>query len=330
MKILLCARGDYQKNPAGDSVQMIKTARYLQKKGFVVTINDGGIKNYSGYDFIHLFNLTRITETYQYFKLAQQYHKHIVITPIYWSLKKYYEYTESLEQVRLWFAYEKFRREILYGCDRVYPSSIMELELIKREYGEALPQTVVYNGIDPADFVMRERKRGEPKRKDDILCAARVCQRKNQLALAKAAHKMGVKLVLAGEANDKDYLKKCLSYKNVTYAGFLPLSQLAVRYRQAKLHALCSFVETPGLASLEAAAWGCNILSTQEGSAKEYFEDCAVYCDPYDKADLYRTIEAGLSFSEQPRLKARIFQKFNLEECLAPLYQSYLEVMEQP
>ncbi len=326
MRILLCIREDYLINMAGDSVQIIKTANYLKKKGFWVDINNGGIRNYESYDLIHLFNLTRISETYEYFKTAQQYKKPIVITPIYWTLRQYYEYIKNPDQIILWNSFEKFRREVLEGSTCIYPSSIMESELIKREYGAGLPTTIVYNGLDQKDFLNRQKTFSNKKREEYILCVARVCPRKNQLAISKAAHQLGLRLILAGEAKNKDYLKKCLKYKNVIYKGFLKSFELAELYTGAMLHTLCSFVETPGLSSLEAGACGCNIVSTKEGSAKEYFEDMAVYCDPYDESDVINAIETGLSHMGQPRLKTHILQKFLWENCLNPLYRSYLDL----
>ena len=79
MKVLLCIRNDYYRNFAGDSMQVLKTALYLRKIGVEVDINNGGIIDYSNYDIIHLFNLTRIGETYSYYKRAKFYKKNIVL-----------------------------------------------------------------------------------------------------------------------------------------------------------------------------------------------------------------------------------------------------------
>jgi len=70
MKVLFCIRSNYTKNTAGDSVQLQTTAKYLSNFGVDVVINTG-VKDYSEYDIIHLFNLTRISETYEYYKIAK-------------------------------------------------------------------------------------------------------------------------------------------------------------------------------------------------------------------------------------------------------------------
>lgn len=138
---------------------------------------------------------------------------------------------------------------------------------------------------------------------------------------------MGRKLVLAGKVNNKKYFERCLAFKNVSYAGFFEQDALASLYENADLHVLASFAETPGLANLEAAIRGCNIVSTTEGDTAEYFEDMATYCSPYEEGDIYRAVEAGLSHNFQPQLKNHLLKNFNWEHCLEPLYQSYLSIM---
>ena len=44
---------------------------------------------------------------------------------------------------------------------------------------------------------------------------------------------------------------------------------------EAKLNVLTSWVETPGLVSLEAGYAGCNILVSNKGSVLDYFKNYA-------------------------------------------------------
>ena len=320
MKLLFCTRNDYIKNMAGDSVQLLTMANYLRSKGIAVDINDGTITDFKKYDIVHLFNLTRISETYNYFKMAQAQEKSIVITPIYWNLNKYYKFTESEYHIKLWDMYYIFRNEILNGCKMIYPSSILEENLIKSEYGESLPCQVIYNCIEEQNIAEEKDKCSY------ILCAARICPRKNQLELAKVCNNLGEKLLLAGSANFNNYLDECLFFDNVTYLGNLQGNELTKIYKGAKLHALCSFVETPSLSSLEAASCGCNILLTSEGSTKEYFGNMATYCNPYDENDLYKSVKEALVFNSQPELKQHINCNFTTDICLQKLIESYYEI----
>jgi glycosyltransferase involved in cell wall biosynthesis len=327
MKVLFCIRPNYLKNIAGDTVQLITMARYLCSRGVKVDINDGNIKDYSKYDIIHLFNLTRINETYGYYKTAKKSNKITVITPVYWDIKKYYTYTGSLSHIASWERNGCFREEIISGCSMIYPSSIKEVILLQKEFSENIPYTVINNCVE-VGTLETQITRGEDHTKNSyILCAARICPRKNQLILAHICKDLGENLILAGEANNKKYLEKCLKFKNVRYAGCLRGNSLVRIYRNAKLHVLCSFVETPGLANLEAGACGCNIVSTSEGSAEEYFKDMALYCNPYDTMDIYNSVKAGLDFNKQPILQKHILQNYSAEKCLQPLYKSYFSII---
>jgi len=320
IKVLLCIRKNYLTDLAGDSIQLITTANYLRENGITADINNGDIVDFAPYDIIHLFNLTRISETYDFFNTAKASKKPIVITPIYWDLSKYYKHNDDIDRLALWDRYKKFRQEILEGCSMIYPSSNAEMELIKNEYGENLPCTVLYNCIK--DSFKYDRSKREPF----VLCVSRIGARKNQLILSKVCNDIGVKLILVGEANNKEYLKKCLEYENVSYRGFYNQSDLINLYKLAKVHALCSFVETPGLSSLEAAACGCNIVSTIEGSTKEYFGAFAFYCNPYDEKSIYEAVNKALATKNKPKLSKSIRRNFKVDNCLDTLYESYKKV----
>ncbi|MCY6370530.1 glycosyltransferase family 4 protein [Clostridium ganghwense] len=329
MRILLCIRDDYVKNFAGDSMQVLKTAEYLRKLGVKVYINDGRIVDYSNYDIIHLFNLTRITETYRYYKIACKYKKYIVISPIYWDLLKYYVHVNDKENINVWKKYELYRKEILYGCKRIYPNSKIEKELLNKEYGKRLPCTVIYNGVDILNnkYNIYNFKK-KYKLNDYVLCAARICPRKNQLALAKACKELGYKLVLIGNINNRKYYKYCIKYKNVRYLGFMNSNNLYSAYSCARVHVLPSFLETPGLTSLEAAALGCNVVSTEIGSAREYFQDLALYYNPYKENEILDIVDKGFKRDKNDTLKKHVIKNYSWDVCIKELYKSYRDMLK--
>lgn len=330
LNILFCIRKDYLTNMAGDTVQLLKTAEYLRGKGFFIVINNGTIFDYSGYDVVHLFNLTRITETYEYFKIAQKYNKPIVLTPIYWDLSAFYQHMNDLQSLRQWEYDKQFRQEIIRGSTLIFPSSHLEMEALESENAASFPFAIIYSGVSP-NHVAKSEDADTLKKINEIkpylFCAARVCPRKNQLSLCEIAHKMGFHVILAGNANTKHYLEQCLMYSNVHFWGFANEKELPILYENAALHVLCSFLETPGLSSLEAASFGTKIVSTSQGSAKEYFKDLAVYCDPYDKNHIKDSIQIGLLQKNQPTLMESIQTHFTWETCLLKLYESYCNLL---
>lgn len=325
----MCIRKGYLDSFAGDSLQLIKTAEYLKKCNIEVDINNGNIFDFSSYDIIHIFNLTVLGETYQYYKRALAYKKPVVISPIYWDLSKYYSYIKDDYELMLWKKWRPYRQEVLYGCRMIYPNSNMEKAEIKKEFGEELSCEIIYNGIEAAE---EDRLSLEVikkyKLKDYILCAARICPRKNQLLLARVCNKLQLPLVLIGNINDKTYFNSCMKYKNVIYLGFVSNKDISTFYCNAKAHALPSFVETPGLSSLEAAACGCSVISTNEGSAKEYFKDMAVYCSPYSEESILNAVEISFKQHTNPTLKSYILKNYSWETCIKPLYESYIKILK--
>lgn len=324
MKVLLCIRSDYYRNFGGDSMQVLKAAKYLKKMGIAVDINDGSISDYSSYDIVHLFNLNRVGETYKYYKIAKSYKKNIVLSSLYWNLKKYYNHINDLENIKLWDRCRMYRKEILKGCKMVYPNSKSEGKLIQKEFGKWVPYTVVYNGVEvESDEVPLYNFKERYNLNNYVLCVGKIEERKNQLKLAEICSNIGIQLVLIGSIGDKNYFNECMKFKNVIYLGFMDSYHIYNAYRFTRLHVLPSFVETPGLSSLEAAASGCNIVSTVEGCSKEYFGDMAIYCNPYDEKSIEKAISIGIKQKKNNKLKKYVLENYNWERCINTLYNSY-------
>jgi glycosyltransferase involved in cell wall biosynthesis len=327
MRVLLCVRGDYIRSFAGDSKIVLMTAKYLKKLGIEVDINNGHIEDYSNYDIIHLFNLTRMGETYKYYKQAHRQKKNIVITPNYWNLTKYYNYKNEVENIKLWEKCRLYREEILRGCKKVYASSEIEKKVLMGDFQSNADYKVIRHGVE---IEHEETPLYNLKARYDlsnyILCVARITPQKNQLALAKACSELNANLVLIGNINDKNYFNECMNYPNVKYLGFIDSYHIYNAYRFSKLHVLPSFVEIPGLSSLEAAAAGCSVVTTKEGSAREYFEDMAHYVDPYNESSMIRVIETALKQRKNRLLKNHLLQNFSWERYSQELYSSYIEL----
>jgi len=329
MKVLLCTRGDYYRNFAGDSMQVIKLAQYLRKKGVTVDINDGVVNDYSEYDIIHLFNLTRMGETYKYYKLAHKFKKNIVISTLYWNLTNYYKYINDLEGIKLVERCNAYREEILKGCKMIFPNSYMEEQLLKKSFQISAPCQVVYNGVEVEDdstplYNFKDRYGFDSY----ILSVGRISPEKNQLSLCKVCEKLGLQLVLIGNVSNKEYFKQCIKYHNVTYLGFMDSYNIYNAYRFARLHVLPGFYETPGISSLEAAASGCILVSTEEGSAREYFKDMAIYCSPYDEKSIEGAVQEGLKSHKLGRLKDYVLKNYSWEKSADEIFESYKNILK--
>ena len=324
MKVLLCARGDYYRNFASDSIQVIKLASYLKKRGIEVEINNGDVDDYSSYDIIHLIGISRIGEIYKYYKLAHKQKKNIVCTPIYWDLTKYYELTKDVEFIKLTKQCDIYKEEILRGCNLILPNSNIERECLANKFNFNMETRVIYNGVDIEDektplYNFKERYELDKY----ILCVGKISPEKNQLNLCMISNKLGVQLVLIGTISNEEYFKQCVAYDNVKYLGFMDSYNIYNAYRFAKLHILPAYYELPGLSSLEAAASGCVLVSTKEGSAKEYFKDLAIYCDPYDNKSIEASIVKGLATHKNAKLKNYVIENFSWEKSTDSIVSAY-------
>ena len=90
------------------------------------------------------------------------------------------------------------------------------------------------------------------------------------------------------------------SFPNVIYIGTLQGELLASAYSAAKVHALPSWFETPGLSSLEAGACGTVVVTTDQGSPREYFQDMALYVHPLDDLSLRTALKQAFDASPLP------------------------------
>jgi glycosyltransferase involved in cell wall biosynthesis len=86
---------------------------------------------------------------------------------------------------------------------------------------------------------------------------------------------------------------------------------------------LPSFIELPGLSSLEAAASGCTIASTNKGSAVEYFKGHALYLNPYDEDSILKTVELGMKQRKNSQLKKYVLENYSWDKCIKELCSCY-------
>lgn len=304
MKVLFQVRSDYRKSPAGDTVQLLATAQALKNLGVQVYLSLNPQIRLDEYDLVHIFNATRISDCSMFFENAKKQQKPIVVSPIYWNMESFYKKNgANSAALAHWEAYQPWRGQLLQDCNLLLPNGQMEMDMIQKDFQVNTPYRVIpngfpeeYLGIDETTF--REQCPTLPEQ--FVLSIARISPRKNQLWLARCCHELGLTLVLAGPINDPRYFEQVRSYSNVVYLGTLQGRLLASAYAAAKVHALPSWFETPGLSSLEAGACGAVVVSTDQGCPTEYFQDKALYANPFDEESLKPALEKALNFSPEP------------------------------
>ena len=93
-------------------------------------------------------------------------------------------------------------------------------------------------------------------------------------------------------------------------------SELEAWYKRAKVFALPSTNEGVGMVALEAAGYGCEIVLTNLGAPKEYFDGMARLVNPYSIDDIGYAMRTSLAegFS-QPKLLRFVATHYSLESC---------------
>lgn len=154
-------------------------------------------------------------------------------------------------------------------------------------------------------------------------------ERKNVKRLIEAAKKYKFRLILGGKLRNESERQLLTSWisgaDNIEYKGFLSEDEKNDLYSRAKVFALPSVNEGVGIVALEAASCGCDIVITDKGGPKEYYNDMAISVNPYDVDDIGQAVVLlmqGKTF--QPKLSSYITSTYSLEhitDCLENIYQ---------
>ena len=327
-------RASFLKSLAGDTIQVLKTQEYLLKRGVQAEIKNELEIDLEDYQLVHLFNLIPVLETYQYFCNAKQAGKKIVFSPIYWNPREFLELEEQSDYFRTWYQETMpLREEILRGVELILPNSWLELAELEKEFKNLPPAVIVPNAAE-AFFATANPERFIAKYhcQNFILSVGRICRRKNQLQLIRAISQTQWKLVLIGPVNDPEYYRECRRAARPGQVLFLetmtPL-ELASAYAAAQVHALVSWYDTPGLVSLEAALAGCQIVTTERGSPREYFDDLACYCDPGDLGSILKALNDAWGRSNSAALREKILANYTWERAALETHWGYQAVVDQ-
>ncbi len=235
----------------------------------------------------------------------------------------------------LFKGYYKLMYEIVNGVDYLLPNSESEMQRVAKEFN--LSNYNYFNVPNAIDIVVFNsdyklsnldiEKYG--KFKDSVLCVARIEGRKSTLNLVKAFKDLPYQLVLVGNEskNQKEYVSQvhANSGVNVHYLGPVPHEDLAALYKLAKVHCLISWMETPGLSSLEAGAMNCNLVITDKGDTMEYFENLAEYCDPNDVESIKDAIIRSYNKNYNQDLRNKIITNYNWDNTAKITYQAYIK-----
>lgn len=292
------------------------------------------------YDVVHVFGSSY--HVADFVLAAKATGAKVVVTPCTYSVRPAWQ----------WWCWDKVDRllpvETVYGCRRrlfhaadvILPGSAAEVAQLSRYFG--LPRgrftTVPYTceerfaSASPALF---QKTFGLS---DTVLMVGRINEIKGQIRLLQALDGIDIPIVFIGgrDPNDPTYferfLSECRRRPLVHYLGVLSHEDelLASAFAAAKVHALVSLNEYPGLANFEAALAGANIVTLRNPIAEEYLGDDATYCHPRSLASIREAVLTAYRAPRDSRLRERLLATIVPEAVAMKLTLIYQQLVSEP
>lgn len=326
-RVLFLARPDLFKIKAGDTVQIKNIKKYLEKIGVNVDISLDLRPDLHGVDLVHCFNILRVETMAVQVENIINKQLPLIITPIYWNMMEYLSIYKP-DKLKLWKEWQILRTEILNYADLILPNAYKEWNLLKNDFSLEKPYGILFNGVDTA-FYSNHNKRS----RYGILSVGRIHSRKNQLALIKALKDTNIPLIFVGDSNEPAYYNECLSVAednpNIRFYNGVDEKALIPFYKFCKVHVLPSWYDTPGLVNLEAGLAGCNLVTTEKGTAEEYFQNLAYYCDPADIVDIRNKVLMAYNYPVNRKLSIHILNNFTWPKIVEYLKKIYSALLTQ-
>lgn len=247
MRVLMQSRKTLFTVAGGDTIQIIKTAEALRIRGCIVDISTDLEPDVSGYDMVHLFNLTRPQETYLQAANAKRQGKKVALSTIYVDFSEYDQKgrgslariatkmfsPEAIEYIKtvmralknrelnkgtiylLSHGFKKLQSQVLDAVDILLPNSESEMKRVHENFVESnkIKYVVVPNGVDLSIFDAHTTTPSRSlieKYQGCVLSVARIERLKNQLNLVRAMKDLPWDLLIIGKQapNHKSYFDK--------------------------------------------------------------------------------------------------------------------------
>jgi glycosyltransferase involved in cell wall biosynthesis len=101
---------------------------------------------------------------------------------------------------------------------------------------------------------------------------------------------------------------------------------LGSAYAAARVFALPSWFETPGLAALEAALAGCSVVITPFGSTRDYFGELVEYARPDRAHEIEQALLKCWNSAADPRLARLVASRYLWPEVAQATAEVYDQV----
>lgn len=344
MKIAFFVYPSAFQNKGGGEIVLEKRYEYLRRAGVDVDKFDMWSHRLENYDILHIFG--SVKECLPLMEVARSRDTKVVIESIFWSdLRRSYLEAGGLRKKAVMLlkhitkaacpVFPSSRKKMFDTADLVIPNSESEAQQLSRYFSVPKKKMfVVPNGVDlefsEASSEVFLEKYGV---RDFVLMVGRIEPRKNQLSLIRSMKNSPYKLVVVGApvSGYEWYHEKCLEeargdvlfIDNVDHGSEI----LKSAYAACKVFALPTWLETPGLAALEAAIAGANIVITDIGCTGEYFGDKVEYVDPGKVNDIRSKINTAMEKPRSDDLKKYILGNYTWDVVVEKSLEGYKKIL---
>jgi glycosyltransferase involved in cell wall biosynthesis len=281
------------------------------------------------YDLIHFFGFG--LWLIPIIKRLYEINNNLVISPIIDSNKSWIAYKFAAN-----FGVDKFKlyspnyalKLVLKKMKGVFVRTNHEAQYISKSYGYnpagIFKVPISYSLPEPSSI---------PKKDDFCLHVSSIYQkRKNVLRLIKSAKKYNFKLILVGAKGTSEQfapVKEMIGNSHlIDVLGFVPRDKLINLYKRAKVFALPSLREGVGIVALDAAVYGCDVVITEVGGPKEYYNGLAKTVNPDKVLEIGTAIKEFMEgYTNQPALRKVIINKYSKPVVASQLISSYKKIV---
>lgn len=303
-----------------DTLALIKASKQVGKKVVLSTV----YWDLSHHVYMHkMFQLTKNIDNMKFYKIF----KDAFIKGAYF--RQYIPKNKNIDSYATKKYIEK-RRKALLEADIILPNSSEELSILSKEFDidiDVLSRkaSVIPNAVDIHQEKTTNKIDILNGLDNFVLNVGRIEVNKNQYGIVNALFdRPDIPIVFIGRVNehkvDIEYYNKVkeLSERrgNVFFINQISQNEVFEYYKKARVHVLPSFRDSPGLSSLEALYFGCEIVTSSEQFCPiDYykFNEKAHVCNPYSFQSIKNAVLSAYNNPKNLKFDEEYFKHYSYD-----------------
>lgn len=318
----------------GIKSQAVTWGNALQQKGHQVDLIDTwGYYDWPSYDAIHFFGNGSWVNTIRTY--LSKKNPRCVYSPIYDPNNFLESKSQQIQKKISKLTHGKWNCALYNVCreyqgyKKILVRTDHEHEMIKKLFD--VPEEVIAKVPLSYSHILKYEEK-LPQKEDFVFHMSLFTQpRKNVIRLIQAALKYNFKLKIAGNPGTKEayqeFIKAINNAPNIEVLGFISEEEKLDLYRRTKVFALPSISEGVGIVAVDAALYGADIVVTNIGGPKEYYNGMAEIVNPYNVDEIGQACLKLLNGKTyQPKLRKYINENYSLDTIAELLINIYKQL----